>query len=74
MEEQYTSEKKEGFSLTHFVVRFIVGMVVLGITREFDSWINNWNLGSLENRAFFIAFLSIFYVFLLSTKEYYDII
>lgn len=48
MDEQYTSERKEGFSITHFIVRLIVGMIVLGITAALTpgfSISNIWALG-----------------------------
>jgi len=32
MAEEYREEKTEQFSITHFIIRLIVGMIVLGIT------------------------------------------
>lgn len=57
MEEQYTGEKKEGFSLTHFVVRLIVGMVVLGITAALTPGFAISDLWSLALGALVLAII-----------------
>lgn len=57
MEEQYTSEKKEGFSITHFVVRFIVGMVVLGITAALTPGFSISNIWALALGALVLSII-----------------
>jgi putative membrane protein len=57
MEEQYTSEKKEGFSITHFVVRLIVGMIVLGITAALTPGFSVSNIWALAVGAIVLAIL-----------------